>query len=49
MNAYVNKCMGLFLLASIVNMNAQILADIYWITFRIYNQEFDKMKSKTFI
>lgn len=46
MNEYVNKCMGLFLLANTVNINAQILADIYWITFRIFNQEFGRLNSK---
>ena len=45
MNDYVNKCMGLFLLANTVNISAQILADIYWITFRIFNQEFGRLKS----
>lgn len=45
-NTLQNKCMGLYFLINHVNFHIYFLSSFYWMTFRLFNQEFSILTCK---
>lgn len=48
-NGMQNKCMGQFFLVNHINFYIQILSSLYWVFFRLFNQEFDGFVCKYYL